>query len=213
MNDDPVCRLWQSAPEGADNDMQKMLEVIQKKAKSFNRAIYWRDAREITVALPMAMLFFYSGFTTLPRPLISAGFYLAALSCLFIAGWLWRSRRLHSRAAPDQSVAAYGLEVLEGYDRQIALLRTAKYWYVLPLSISAATIFAGVIVQMAGPMARLWQQSPGRWFVATGLLMASVTTAAAVMGFVWWLNEKYMVPKLIGERDRLAALLPVEDSD
>ena len=106
MNDDPVCRLWQSTPAGAERDMTQMLETIQKKARAFHRMIFWRDAREIGTAVVMVPIFVYVAIQTRPTPFVSAGFVLAAVSFLFIAGWLWRSRR-GAGPAPEESVAAF----------------------------------------------------------------------------------------------------------
>ena len=77
MNDDPVCRLWQSTPAGAERDMTQMLETIQKKARAFHRMIFWRDAREIGTAVVMVQIFVYVAIQTRPTPFVSAGFVLA----------------------------------------------------------------------------------------------------------------------------------------
>lgn len=212
MNEDPVCRLWQSTPAGAERDTTQMLEAIQNKARAFQRTIFWRDAREIGASAVMVPIFAYVAIQARPCPLMSAGFILMAVSCLFIAGWLWRSRRGGPQPAPEDSVAAYGRALLAGYDRQIALLRTAKYWYVLPLYASALTAFAGVIAMSAAPLGRLREQAPERWLLGVGFLAGVFVLLTALMGFVWWLNEGYAVRKLAAERESLAAMVPADDT-
>jgi hypothetical protein len=209
MNDDPVCSLWQSTPAGAERDAKQMLELIRKKARAFERTIFWRDAREIGAALLMVPLFVYVAIQARPAPLMSAGLMFTALCCLFIAGRLWRSRRVNPRPAPEDSVAAYGSALMAGYDRQIALLRSAKYWYVLPLYVSSLTILAGVVAQIAAPLGRLREQAPERWLLGVGFLATVFLLMTALMGVVWWLNERYAVRKLVAARDSLAAMLPL----
>jgi hypothetical protein len=210
MNDDPVCGLWQSAPAGVERDATQMLDAIRKKARAFERTIFWRDAREIGTALLMVPVFVYVAIQARSNPLMSAGLALTAVSCLFIAGRLWWSRRGNPQPTPEESVAAYGSALLAGYDRQIALLRTAKYWYVLPLYAGMLAIYAGVIAQSAAPLARLQEQAPERWLLGVGFLAVVFMLMTALMGLVWWLNERYTVRKLAAARDSLAAMLPLE---
>ncbi len=207
MNDDPVCRLWQSTPAGVERDTMQMLDMIQKKARAFQRTIFWRDTREIGTAAVMVPILIYEAIRSRPSPLTSAGFILAALSCLFIAGWLWRSRRGVPQPALDDSVAAYGQALLAGYDRQIALLRSAKYWYVLPIYASMLMIYAGVVAMTAAPLGHLKEQSPERWLLGVAILAAMFLLLTAAAAFVWWLNEGYAVRKLTADRDSLAAML------
>jgi len=210
MNDDPVCRLWQSTPAGTERDTAQMIKAIQEKARTFQRTIFWRDAREIGAAAVMVPGAVIMAIRARPASLVSAGFLLMAVSCLFIAGWLWRSRRGVSRPAPEDSVAAYGRSLLANYDRQIALLRTAKYWYVLPLYASMLTIYAGVVARSAAQLGRLRAQAPARWFTGVALLAVEFVLLTGVMGFVWWLNERHAVRKLTAERESLEVMLPGE---
>jgi len=210
MNDDPVCRLWQSAPAGAERDTTQMIEAIQKKARAFERMIFWRDAREIGVAVLMVPIFVYEAIQARPAPFVAAGFIFAAVCFLFIAGRLWWSRRGGPRPAPEESVAAYSRALVAGYDRQIALLRTAKYWYVLPIYASMLAIHAGVVAMTAAPLGRRREQAPERWLLGVGFLAAVFVLTTALMGFVWWLNEGYAVRKLTAERESLTAMLPGE---
>jgi uncharacterized protein involved in response to NO len=210
MKDDLICRLWQSTPAGPERDAMQMLETIRKKARAFQRTIFWRDAREIGAAALMVPICVYVAIHTRPSPLMSAGFFLTAASCLFIALWLWRSRRGAPRPAPEESVAAYGRALLAGYDRQIALLRTAKYWYVLPLYASMLTIYAGIIAVSAARLAQVREQSPDRWLIGVGFLAGVFLLMTALAGLVWWLNEGYAVRKLVAARQSLAAMLPAD---
>ena len=105
-------------------------------------------------------------------------------------------------------MAAYGCALLASYDRQIALLRAAKYWYVLPIYASMLAIYAGVIAMSAAPLSRLREQAPERWLLGVAFLAAAFVLLTALTGFVWWLNEGYAVRKLVAERGSLAAMLP-----
>jgi hypothetical protein len=208
MNDDPVRSLWQSTPKETDKDMTQMIDAIQRRAKAFHRTIFWRDVREIGAAVVVVPIFVYVAIQARPSPLISGGFFLLAASCLFIAGWLYRSRRGGPKPAPEESVAAYGRTLLASYDRQIALLRTAKYWYVLPLYAGMLAVYAGMISKIAAPLGRLREQAPERWLLGVAFLVLVFVFLTAASGFVWWLNERYAVRKLTAERESLAAMLP-----
>jgi hypothetical protein len=207
MNDDPICGLWQSTPAGPERDMTEMIETIRKRARAFERTIFWRDVREIGVALVMVPVFVWVAIQAQASPLLFAGFMLLAASNLFIAGRLWWSRHGSPRPAPEESVAAYGAALIAAYDRQIALLRTAGFWYVLPLYAGMLAIYAGIVAQSADALGRLRQQAPERWLLGVGFLAAVFLLMTALAAFVWWLNERYTVRKLAAARASLAATI------
>jgi hypothetical protein len=211
MNDDPVCGLWQSTPAGVERNPTQMLDAIRKKTRAFERTIFWRDAREIGTALVMTPIFVYVAIQTRPDPLISAGFLFTAVVFLFIAGRLWWSRR-GPRPAPEESVTSYGRALMAGYDRQIALLRTAKYWYVLPLYAGMLVMYAGIAAKSVAPLSHLREQAPQRWLLGLAFLAAVFLLMTVFTGFAWWLNERYTVRKLVAARDNLAAMLPGEST-
>lgn len=212
--EDELLRLWQSASAGGQKDAAETIATIRKKTRAFDRVIFWRDVREIGTAAMMVVVFTYVAYMSRPRPLLSAGFVLGGASCLFIVGWLWRSRRAGPKPVPEESVSAYGGALLARYDRQIALLRSVKYWYLLPLYVSELTIYAGVLTTVpAGALARARAQRPGLWLAAMAFLVAMPILLTAFTGFAWWLNEGYSAKKLAAERRSLAAMLPSDEQE
>jgi hypothetical protein len=96
--------------------------------------------------------------------------------------------------SPSQTLLTYQQELLERYDGQIRLLKSAKYWYILPFW--AGLLFSGVaLFERTGNLTRF------------GLMVGFVTLVNAAL---WWLNEVVGVRYLQSKRRELTALLENE---
>lgn len=99
-------------------------------------------------------------------------------------------RRRHLREQtvdPSMDSRSYQTALLDRYDRQIVLLKSVRYWYVLP-------IWSNTIALVAAKA-----KSP--WGLRAGGFAAGMTVFCA--GIIW-LNEVYAVRRLLVERNRIA---------
>ena len=124
----------------------------------------------------------------------SAGHTLDRVADIWLALWgMWvaifphRFSRVSPEPVPEQTLTAYRLALLERFDRQIRLLRSAKYWYVLPM-------WLGMLLHAASGLSR--------GSLAGGLVLACLATVFAA--FFWWLNEVKGVQYLEHQRQELA---------
>jgi hypothetical protein len=118
-------------------------------------------------------------------PLLRSAFLWLAASGLWIAFFL--RRRREAEPTPEQTLLGYRDALLAKFDHQIKLLRTAKYWYILPAWI-------GLMLTVVAK--RSVHPSP------VDFAMAAFYTIFAVV--VWYLNEVIGVRRLRAERDKLA---------
>jgi hypothetical protein len=92
---------------------------------------------------------------------------------------------------PDQSIAAYYRALSESYEVQLKLLKTVKFWYLLPLWIG--------LLALALARYRIDRDLPATLF--------SLGIPTVFCGLVWWLNEVPGVRYLRRRQAELAGLI------
>ena len=163
-----------------------------QRSKTFERKIRNRDWREIIAAAIVCVVFIWVALHG-QNLLQQAGGWIVSASGLWIAYYI-RLHRFHpTESDPTVDMQRYTQELLRQYDRQIGLLKTVKYWYLLPL-------YTGVILGWAGT---LQLDRAARW---NGPIL-NITFVTALFGLIWWLNEIHAVRHVQAERARLAALI------
>jgi hypothetical protein len=130
---DELCRLWQQLdrPQSGKQEVLKVMELVESRARSFDRTILWRNIREYVAAAIGTVIFALFAANAGSR-LEQAGYALVSASCLWIILFLWLMQRSRQTPIPESSGAFYTRALLAKYDRQILLTRTAWAWYVLP---------------------------------------------------------------------------------
>jgi hypothetical protein len=187
---DDLCELWQSDPgSGGLNERELMLQLKQRR-RTFDRMIRGRDLRESVAGLVVTVLFVGFALRGGSAMNLAADVWLASCG-LWIVFYLRRYSRLSRTPPPDQSLASYRAELLERYNRQIRLLKHAKYWYVLPF-------WVGLMIHAASLL------TDGRHWVP---FLAMSTFVTVVNAGVWWLNEGPGVRNLERRRQELAMYL------
>ena len=193
MNDDALKKLWQEqqfAPASPAPDSE-LIPRMKTKMKKFNRTLFWRDARELIVCVFLALYFSYM-IPLSPSRLSAAGCVVIVLSCIFIGWRLVAARRAHPRVPETAPTGDFVRAELASVKRQIHLLRTVLWWYLLPL-------FIGVELFLFG-----FPQPIGN-------LMGPTAVVVGVFAFVYWLNQwavrKTLVP-LQQELEKTLGSLP-----
>jgi hypothetical protein len=123
----------------------------------------------------------------------TASVWLAACG-VWIVFYIRRYSKIWRRPAPQQTLLRYQREILGRYDRQVRLLKSAKYWYILPFWVGLLfSAVAGLV--RTGDLFRF------------GLVAGCVT---AVNAAIWWLNDGIGVAYLQSRRREMVALMRIE---
>jgi hypothetical protein len=190
-SNDELRELWQQQPATNVPQGEDMLTLVIERTRKLDRQIASRNTRECLVAAGVALFFAWVAWRV-PDALGRAGWTIAAASMIWAAFYVLRFGA--GPGSPDRSasVAAYAALLAENYDRQIRLLRTVKYWSLLPLWVGLAMGTAGGWLRLHAPV----------W-----VLVVELALITAPLVLVWALNEIWGVRYL----ERLKAQLPRND--
>ena len=137
MNFEEMQKAWQSHDAGAKItiDSGVLLKEVRRNERSFRATIFWRDVREVGVAILLAAYFSYRGFKTGDWTQ-----WLLAASCLGVGAFMILDRILQRRRkpAPNDSLKACVETSLFHVNHQIWLLKNVVWWYLLPLGAALA---------------------------------------------------------------------------
>jgi len=167
-----------------------MLTIVMERANRFDRTIKARNLRECLAAALVIVFFAFVAWNS-PNDLARAGNILIAASGAWIIFYMLRFGREAPAPKPDQSLADFQQALLGKYDYQIRLLKSVKYWYLLPPYVGLMLASGGVLMADAAKGQPGWPQ------------LIAVAIYTAVFGFIWWLNEGPGVRRLQRERARL----------
>jgi cytochrome c-type biogenesis protein CcmH/NrfG len=156
--------------------------------------IFWRDCREIGVAVLLIPVWFYMDFLiSLPWT-----WYLNVPALVWVIAFMLIDRRRHplKRCEPDDSIFQCVQESLKQVEHQIWLLRNVAWWYLLPFTVSIMAFFIHVA----------WKNTASWWGF---LCLAAVPCSFlfAVYGLIWWLNQLAVRLQLEPRRRELSLLL------
>jgi len=187
---DEFGQLWCSQAAGPQVKGEDMLAMAMRKARQFDRTIKIRNAVECAAAAVVAVFFGLEALWS-PNGLLRAGNLVVAASGLWIIFCMLRYGREARDPAPDQSLAGFRQALLRKYEHQIRLLKSVKYWYLLPPYAGLMLVSAGILRESAAKGRAAW----------SALIVAAVCTA--VFAGVWWLNEVHGVRWLNRQRAQL----------
>ena len=136
-NNDELRKLWQSAGRQNPKEAEKIMQLVEARAKSFERTIFWRNIREYAAAAVAGPLFLWLAYIG-RDPIVRVGNFVVGLGALWIMIFMWLMQRSRSSPPPESSGKDYQNRLVGMYDRQIRLLKTAWLWYALPLTAGLA---------------------------------------------------------------------------
>lgn len=203
MNFDDLKDVWQAAPAAHPPRAidEALLHSVRQGSRKFDRAIFWRDVREVAASLVVALVFGHIAWSAQAEGSPAWPAWLATVLPLGVAAFFLvdraRSRRRHGPS---------GADVLTELDRaiaavrhQITLLRNVLWWYLLPLGLSVVLLALQIVLYL--PM-----NVPPEVALAVKIVVALVAIGPA-FAFHWWvwkLNQKAVRDDL---EPRLAELL------
>jgi hypothetical protein len=193
MDPDDLKQAWRDQHPAAI-DAGPLLEQVRRDRRSFAAAIVWRDLREVGVALLMIPLWLYLE----TRDALPWTWHLSIPVLLWVAGYLVADRIRHRKPSPgpDEPLRRVVEGSLAEVDHQIRLLRTVRWWYLLPLAIAMLAFFGQ----------NAWRERGGGWWTVLSVSMVS-SFALGVLAFVDWLNRHAIRAELEPRRKELEAIL------
>jgi hypothetical protein len=185
MND-KLNDLWRSgassstSPQQREKEGEEMLTMVIERTRKFDRMILLRNMREVVAAAIVTGIFAWFAWKA-PSGLERIGDAITAASGVWIAFYVLRFGAGPKALDPGVNLNAYSALLRENYDRQVRLVRSAKFWYLLPM-------YAGLAVVSLG----LWLRLHGAGQSGRPAVMSMVIITVG-FGFVWILNEVYAV--------------------
>jgi hypothetical protein len=194
--DDELKQAWQAqtSPPRLTADASHVLEEVRRNERQFAAIIFFRDVREIGVALFMVPVWIIMGI----KMRLPWSWWLAIPAMLWVAGFLLvdRKRQRQKQSAPGDSLRGSIESSLAQVEHQIWLLRNVFWWYELPL-FAALTAFAAHVALGAGS---------SRLETLAGFAVID-SVFALVFWFIYWLNQRAVRKDLEPRRKELQALL------
>jgi len=190
---DELRELWCTQAYAGVTEREEHMKLIEKKTKRFDRIIRVRNFLECAGATVVAVMYAVSAART-HDGIERASFIVIAASAVWIMYFLLRYGHGPADTDPSQDLSTYRRGLVERYDRQIRLLKSVKYWYLLPPYVGLLIGTVGVLLDHTRSGGIRWQDS----------ILPAIYTA--FFAFVWWLNEIEGVARLEAERARLLSL-------
>jgi hypothetical protein len=155
------------------------LAELRKKAKKFERRVFWRNLREYAASVIVVAAFgFY--IWKFPIPMVRFGCILVIAGVLYVVYMLQKRGAARSLPAELTFCDCLGFHRKE-LERQRNLLRSVWTWYLLPLVPGAAIFHLGLFVRaMKLPNAS----------ARAGLVILNFSLTAAVFIAVGLLNQR-----------------------
>jgi hypothetical protein len=174
---DDLKKIWKmQSSEVPKLSVKSDAVTIKSKAGKLNRAVFWRDIRESSVAILLCALFTFKGASGASL-LHAAGSFVSAAGCLFVACFLYFRRVKASEKSYDENMHRYFVNALAQVNHQVWLLRNVHYWYLLPL------VPGIVILNFINP------DLSKAWVTNTGMFVLFV--------FIYWLNQQAVKKQLL----------------
>jgi hypothetical protein len=189
---DELRELWQSDINEAMNQ-RDLLRDVERRIRNFDRANRRRGLVDILAMLVVIAVYLWLAVgekTTFERV---ADLCLAACA-IWVIFYVRRYAKLSRKPEPEQTLGAYRRALVQRYDRQIRLWKSAKYWFILPMWL--AVLLYDVAYRVSGGKN-----------IKFAMVLIVVTVGYA---FAWWLYEGRGVRCLERKQRELATLIGVE---
>ncbi len=188
MTFDEIKDNWQQQKTGKLNiDSDLLLKEVQRNKRHFEYAVFWRDVREVGLAIPACIFFLYVG---LKDEALCLSFLLLGGMCAFVAIFLVIDRIIQRKKIPQplESLTDCITTSFAQVDHQIWLLKNVFWWYLLPLGIGLAVL--------VGQIAWTIRNTPelGMKFLV-GYAIFCVLLFWGIYALNQWAVRKHLVPR------------------
>jgi hypothetical protein len=191
---DELRQIWSSQRDfERTKGGEEMLASVIEKTRTLDRMVAARNMRECLAGVFVAAFFAWAAWSA-PSVLERLGMTIVSLTGAWYAYYLPRYGKGPRRLDPSANLTAYRAILREGYDQQIRLLRSVKYWAILPA-------YVGVLMARIGTGMRLAAEGKNPW-----TNVSSVAIVTAIFIAVWFLMEFRSLPRLQRLKDDLSAV-------
>jgi len=179
MEEEILKKLWsdQAGNIQIDINSKKLIESMNQKMNNFEKQIRRRDFLEIGVALLMVPLFSYYFYRD-SNPMVKLGAAIIIATNFVVVYKLLEAKRAKHVVDPGSPVAGQLSISLLRVERQIRLLKSVLWWYLLPF-------FVGVVFLLLGSVGILW------------IRILFILLIAVLYGYIYYLNMKALREKLV----------------
>ena len=198
MTFDELQKTWQSQQANPrliiDPDM--LLKEVERNKKSFEAAIFWRDVREIGVAILLVAVFLYFGIKDSLWPMC-----LLALLSLWVGVFMVADRIVQKRRQPCLSDSLFNCvkTSLAQINHQVWLLKNVLWWYLAPLGVGLIIWFSycGISVMIS--------KNPSVGYLL--FFLACIVGTILLYWGVYWLNQWAIRKELVPRKNELEDIL------
>jgi len=196
MSGDPFQQAWQTQPSPAKVTINAdlLLKEVQRNQRSFTAMLFWRDVREIGIAVvmvPVWVCFGMNGRTPW-------SFFLMVPALVWVAGFMLahRLRQKRQTAQPGESLVRRVKYALAQVEEQIWLLKNVLWWGLLPIWLPMMAFYLHVG----------WTARDEGWITAL-LFIAIALLSSAVFACIYLLNQTAVRTELEPRSRELRELL------
>ncbi len=195
MNLDPFKQAWQSQKlqPRPTIDAELLLKEVRRNQRNFTAVIFWRDVREVGIALAMVPIWIFLG-VKLHLPWT---WFLTVPGLLWIAGFMLVDRMRYKPQPPEPAESLRRrVECSQAQiEHQIWLLSNIFWWYLLPLSVPMLAFFGDVA----------WRRREGGWWTVLAIAIV-ISICVIVFVSVYRLNQHAVRDELEPRRQELKEL-------
>ena len=168
--------IWRSQPPAPGEwTREEIVGRVRARARRHDRAIFWRNAREIAAGALLAGVMGWSSWQA-PGWLPKAAAVIGATSVVFVLAKLVRSRRANPPVREDLALMDRLAAEVRKVEAEIRLLDSVRSWYLAPLFAGTA-VWSGALVYVGLASAPIPQPR----------LVLALVACAAVLALVFWL--------------------------
>lgn len=207
MDPDKYQQAWQAhaSQTRVTIDAELLLKEVQRNQRKFRATIFWRDCREIGIALLLLPVWLYLGIM-FPLPWT---WYLTVPVIVWMAGFMlvYRMRHKQKPSKPDEPLLHCVERSVTEVEDQIWLLRNVFWWYLLPPGISIMAFLAHLTwISRDRLVARLLSKD---WLDVLDALghAGFFVFLIALYYFLYWVNQYAVRTQLEPRRQELLTLL------
>lgn len=189
---------WQSQPADPKLtiDTDVLLKEVKRNKNCFESAIFWRDFREVGIAIVMFVFFLFKGINDSLWPLSLVGLF-----CLWVAVFMVTDRIIQKKKQPrlSDTLSNCAKSSLAQINHQIWLLRNVLWWYLGPLGVGILIWFG-----YCGLLLMQGEKPPIGWVL---FVLGCIVGTIILYWGIYWLNQRAVRKELIPRKNELEELL------
>ena len=202
MSFDQLQKAWQSQENNftLTIDSDSLLKEVKRNKEQFESAIFWRNVREIGVAILLAAFFLYDGIKNNLWPMC-----LLSVLCLWVGVFMAADRILQKRKQPKLSDTLLNCikNSLVQINHQIWLLKNVLWWYLLPPG-------AGIAIFLCYISLETIQDFNGKGsLIGLVVIIGCFAFCCLVFWGIYLLNQRAVKKDLIHRKFELKELLSI----